>query len=225
MYIHICTYIYAHTYVQRHRVHIYMYTIYSVHICMSLYIYRGWRRLIGSLILIGHFPQKSTIFSGSFVENDLQLRGSYESSPPCSVHICMYTVSLYIYSVHICMYIYVCLCTYMYVHICMYTVTSCGPLYMYIHICTLSLYIYSVHICMYIYVCLCTYIVYIYVCTRCLCTYIVYIYTICTYIYVHLYILYVHTYMYTIYVQRLYVHTYMYTIYVQRQCTYMYVHI
>ena len=56
----------------------------------------GWRRPIGSLIFIGHFPQKWFIFHGSFVKNDLQFRGS-ESSPPVPCHVCATT---HLYSWH-----------------------------------------------------------------------------------------------------------------------------
>jgi len=36
--------------------------------------FRGWRRVIRCPILIGHFPQKSLIFSGSFAKRTCNLR-------------------------------------------------------------------------------------------------------------------------------------------------------
>jgi len=62
-----------------------MSTSIHVNLCMyfCLHICTRWRRRIGCLIFIGHFPQKSPIISGSFAKNDLQLKASYESLLPC----------------------------------------------------------------------------------------------------------------------------------------------
>jgi len=47
----------------------------------------GWPRCVERLNLLGHFPQKSPVISGSFAGQDLRLTASYASLPPCRLPI------------------------------------------------------------------------------------------------------------------------------------------
>jgi len=116
VYIYMCVnmYVYKYTYiyicVKMCMSYTYVHFIGKIWVCLNtlytLVHVTGWRRPIGYLLFTCHFPQNSPMISGSFAGNDLQLKASYGSSPPCirnTYVACMCTRS----GEHICMSVYI----------------------------------------------------------------------------------------------------------------------
>jgi len=77
---HTCLKRLIHTCGMTHRV-----VRHDAYVCNTIHSYSPsteWRRVVGYLIIIGHFSQKSPIISGSFAGNDMRHWASYESLPP-----------------------------------------------------------------------------------------------------------------------------------------------
>jgi len=85
LYTHMGWYISVHAYGM-----IYYGMIYIIpHLTLYVSSHPGWRRVIGCLIFIGHFPPNSPIISGSFAKKDCNLRHPMGLRHSVSIHACL----------------------------------------------------------------------------------------------------------------------------------------
>jgi len=189
----------------------------------------GWRRLIGCLDFIGHFPHTSPVVIGSFAGKDLQLEAAYASLPPCmhgdTIILCMTWAWL---SSSICVYTWICVYIWTYhmnTHTDAWHVSSIcvhawhDVTHMYVYACDIfvsQMYVCIRMICSYAYTCMCMQVI----CSSrtCMC-----IHMICSYVYkrhvrdsAHPYV-YTHEYVYA-YEHIIWVHTHV------RDFSHSYVH-
>ena len=99
---YVCMYIYAHMYSIYTGVSAYVHSIYMCtcvcgHISHQTLIHTGWRRLIGSPKLQIIFHKRATRYRALLLKMTYKDKGSYESSPPCTIHVCQVYIPICIW--------------------------------------------------------------------------------------------------------------------------------